>query len=286
MRKNSDICNNLSLRLSLFCYYKNKKLSPIFIITTISVIFINNLNFVSCNEEKQKLPPQHDIKIPDFLHVCKRFDPHLVECIQNSINELKPHLRKGIPEMNVPPLEPLLIKELVAAQSSGLKITTEDLKVHGCSNFTIKKLLVNLKDHKFFFSLDLPHLVLDGRYVVDGRVILIPVKGNGPLTGDIYKAKANVTLVGELIKKNGEDYIHYTDMKIRFKVGSGKLKLDNLFNGERVLGEIINTAINLNFELFIQELTPIIESVLAKFMLESANKIVADFPYRVLFPDH
>lgn len=226
-----------------------------------------------------------DLRIPDFLHVCKRNDAKLEDCIQNSIQELKPTLRKGIPEMNVPPLEPLLIKQLVAAQGQGLKVTTEDLKVYGCSNFTIKKLVANLKENKFFFTLDLPHLILDGRYVVDGRVILIPVKGNGPLSGDIYKTKANVTLEGELIKKHGEDYIHYTDLNIRFKVGSGRLKLDNLFNGERVLGEIINTAINLNFDQFIAELRPIIESVLGKFMLESANKIVENFPYRVLFPE-
>lgn len=46
----------------------------------------------------------------------------------------------GIPELNVPSLEPLVMKELVAAEGNGLKITTENLKVYGCSNFTIQSL--------------------------------------------------------------------------------------------------------------------------------------------------
>lgn len=50
------------------------------------------------------------------------------------------HAVLGIPELNVPSLEPLVMKELVAAEGNGLKITTENLKVYGCSNFTIQSL--------------------------------------------------------------------------------------------------------------------------------------------------
>lgn len=51
-----------------------------------------------------------------------------------------------------------------------------------------------------------------------------------------------------------------------------------------ISGQIINTAINANFDQFINELRPIIEKALSKFMLESAEKIVSSFPYDELFP--
>lgn len=49
-------------------------------------------------------------------------------------------------------------------------------------------------------------------------------------------AVANVTLFGELVKRNGVEYLHYKKMAIKIKVGSGRLQLDNLFGGEPVLG--------------------------------------------------
>lgn len=49
-------------------------------------------------------------------------------------------------------------------------------------------------------------------------------------------------------------------------------------------GEVINSAINANFEQFIIELKPIIEKALSKFMLESADGISTSFPYKDLFP--
>lgn len=49
-------------------------------------------------------------------------------------------------------------------------------------------------------------------------------------------AKANVSLTGQIVKKKGEDYLHYNKMIIKIKVVAGKLHLDNLFGGEPVLG--------------------------------------------------
>lgn len=251
--------------------------APVNMHTSIRQLLLVAVFALSCYAAKRK-------KIPDYLHVCHRNDPNLEQCIRKSVEELRPYLRVGIPEMQVPPIEPLFIKELVAAEGSGIKVVTEDLKVYGCSNFTVLKLNVDLPKNLFEFNILLPHLVLDGRYIVDGRILLIPIKGKGGLRGDIYNAKANVTLVGELVKRKGVDYLHYNKMVIKIKVGSGRLQLDNLFGGEPVLGQIINTAINANFDQFINELRPIIEKALSTFMLESAEKIVSSFPYDELFP--
>lgn len=61
----------------------------------------------------------------------------------NSIAELKPKLREGIPELKVPSLEPLHIDEVEVANgqdASKLRIYGRDIKVTGGSNFVIKKL--------------------------------------------------------------------------------------------------------------------------------------------------
>lgn len=39
----------------------------------------------------------------------------------------------------------------------------------------------------YSFELELPHLYVEGRYVVDGRILLLPVKGAGKFTGNFSK---------------------------------------------------------------------------------------------------
>lgn len=40
---------------------------------------------------------------------------------------------------------------------------------------------------KFNFHLNIPHLKIEGMFEVDGKVIMIPIKGNGEITADVCK---------------------------------------------------------------------------------------------------
>lgn len=60
----------------------------------------------------------------------------------NSIESLKPKLAVGIPELDVPSLEPLYVGDLLVGDNSqmGLVITAKDIYAHGAANFKIKRL--------------------------------------------------------------------------------------------------------------------------------------------------
>ena len=49
--------------------------------------------------------------------------------------------------------------------------------------------------------------------------------------------KAHVNLNGELEDKDGNHYINFNHLGIDLKVGHGKIKLENLFGGEKVLSK-------------------------------------------------
>ena len=89
------------------------------------------------NEKRTRL----FIFLAEFLHVCKRNDPDIEACIKKSVEDLRPKLMTGAPQYNIPSLEPLLLKELVAAEGTGgLKITARDVKAYGASDFVVQKL--------------------------------------------------------------------------------------------------------------------------------------------------
>lgn len=78
-----------------------------------------------------------------FLQVCKKSDPNINACIFSSVNNLRPYLVAGIPEYDIPSLEPIDLGDLIVAGSQtgqGLYITANDIKAYGASNWTLKNL--------------------------------------------------------------------------------------------------------------------------------------------------
>ncbi|XP_046743262.1 protein takeout-like [Diprion similis] len=225
------------------------------------------------------------VDLPEYIHVCKRRDPNVENCISQSVEYLRPYLVKGVPEHNIPSLEPLLLKELVAAEGTGIRISARDVHAYGASDFTVRRLKIDLDKLRFEVDINLPHLYIDGMYEIAGRVLLLPISGSGPMRGNFTECTGAVRMQGELRKdKDGEDHLHYSDFRMKISIGKGNLRLENLFGGERALGDVVNAAINNNFDAFIRELKPLIEKALSDAFLEIANNIVDPFTYKQLFP--
>lgn len=162
---------------------------------------------------------------------------------------------------------------------------------------------------------------------------MLPLKGSGKFTGNFSKSNNSVNkILRHIIKylplsfceltansigktrlvitkteKNGEEYFHMEKMEIKITVGKGMLKLQNLFNGDRVLGEFmhilnifskfilkqnvfffigdaINEVINQNFAVVSQDVIPLIEKALQRTFKKTANKITSRYTFQQLLP--
>lgn len=223
--------------------------------------------------------------LPDFLHICKRTDPQLGDCMKASVEKVKPYLLRGVPEYKLPSLEPLKLKELVSTSGNSIKLKLRNVDVYGASNFTVTKMRANIDTLRFVIELDLPHLSLDGDYDIDGKVILLRLQGSGPMYGNFTNCKGKVKLQATTAKgEDGQNYVKIVDFKTRIAVGSGHLKLNNLFGGDPALGEAVNLAINSNFDAFIKEIQPSLESAISDTFQQIANSILNQFTYETLFP--
>lgn len=75
-------------------------------------------------------------------------------------------------------------------------------------------------------------------------------------------------------------------MKLIIKIGPAQVRLDNLFNGDPLLGRATNEVINENVDIFLNEIIPNLEDALATKFTDIANKITKRFTYKELFPDN
>jgi len=57
------------------------------------------------------------------IQPCNRTDPHLHQCVQKNIEILKPALKKGVPELFVPALDPLIIPPTCVNEADQVKVT-------------------------------------------------------------------------------------------------------------------------------------------------------------------
>lgn len=62
--------------------------------------------------------------------------------------------------------------------------------------------------------------------------------------------------------------------------------MDNLFNGDPVLGQVGNSFINENSKLFLTEITPGLEKSLSKTFTDIANTILKTTTYDEMFPEN
>ncbi|XP_018049388.1 PREDICTED: circadian clock-controlled protein [Atta colombica] len=222
--------------------------------------------------------------IPEFLHICQTHDPHYETCVTESIEYLKPYLKTGVPEYNIPSLEPLILKKITFIPTSNLRLEASDVETKGASNFIIKKVKIDFNTLIVLVDVELPNIQVEGTYGMDGKLLLLPIRGSGPIHGNFSNCIGACKIQIEKYLENGEEKMRITDFKLKISVDKGIIKLDNLFGGEQVLGDVINLAINNNFDLFLKELSPLVEKALSDSFQNIASSIIQQFTFVQLFP--
>lgn len=85
--------------------------------------------------------------LAEQIQPCKRSDPNVNQCVQNSIEALRPLIKIGLPELGVPKIDPFAVKELVLFRGEdgnrrdvSLKAALQNIQVFGGSDFKINKI--------------------------------------------------------------------------------------------------------------------------------------------------
>ncbi|GLV39172.1 uncharacterized protein CBL_06223 [Carabus blaptoides fortunei] len=176
-----------------------------------------------------------------ILSQCKyphRVHPQLNECVKESVELLRPMLNNGIPEFGIPSIEPLIIPEVVLDQGSGaisVRSTYTNIKVFGPSQFILKSVKIDQEKNRVRIKLWLPSLYLVSKYKMDGRILMMPISGSGISRGNYTNIDATVTMQGEKIDKDGEEYFNIKDFYVDFNIGHASIHLEDLFGGDREL---------------------------------------------------
>lgn len=128
-----------------------------------------------------------------ILKQCHKNDPNLTECLKNAIESMRANLSHGIPELMIPPCEPLRINQIQIKQNAGaIRMDSEysNVIIHGLSNFTLRDIHVDPVMKNFRADLWFPVLKMTCNYMLQGKVLLMPLMGNGTASSNFSTYKS------------------------------------------------------------------------------------------------
>nr|XP_032516544.1 uncharacterized protein LOC116769529 [Danaus plexippus plexippus] len=182
--------------------------------------------------------------LASFFPLCKLGDD---ACMLSSAKSSLPILVKGIPELGVGSIDPI----------------HDHIKKKQYTKITCD-------------------VTLSGNYEVQGKVLILPVEGNGKYNIDIrgISVKCNFNLTE--FEESGVSHWKISDDwsdSYKFKVRDGAtFHFENLFNGNKILADPVLELINSNWKDIMEEIAPpIIKAVIVR-EVEAVNMLYSAVP--------
>ncbi|KAH8360142.1 hypothetical protein KR093_011037, partial [Drosophila rubida] len=170
-----------------------------------------------------------------YIKQCRQDDPKLVDCFIAALEHLRPYLASGIPEIELPPVEPFKMDTLALQLTEGpqgYKITLKNMDAYGASSYEVKSLKLGENGGEPFKArLVIPKLKIEAKYTSSGVLLIIPASGGG----DFHAVFDGVTadLTGKTSERNG--YLHVDSLSIVLDVKKVNMSISRAFNNNRIL---------------------------------------------------
>ncbi|KAI5714376.1 hypothetical protein M8J76_016134 [Diaphorina citri] len=220
---------------------------------------------------------------------CSRSDPKLDECLMKK----SPAFFAGFDKANsrfkgAGIRDPLKVGTVVSKNgdnSIGLSFTLNDNLLIGQSKDVIKSLKVDLKKRELNATLFNPKFVFLSNYEVSGKIFIMPITGRGKSNITNVNTTLDVNIKWDFVKRNGVKHMKLRSYTYKIKPSRTYIRLDNLFNGDKYLGEEMNRFLNENYKELQAAFLPVFEQVLADEDKNEMNDIFATVSYDELFLD-
>ncbi|XP_034186420.1 putative beta-carotene-binding protein [Osmia lignaria lignaria] len=222
-------------------------------------------------------------EVPSYIHVCGRKDPKLDECVINSVKSLRDKLRDGIPELDIPPVEPLKMSKVELIDTPSFKATATDIILRGLLTYHVNFLHVDLKKQQIDIDVYFEENKLDAHFNITAQ-ILVPIVGKGPISLVAKNVAAKANLNFKLVDHAGKKYVFFPSMTTNLDVKNYDLKFE-AENFDNSLHDAISQALGNSRQEILDAVKPNLEKVISETVLSMANKIGKHFTYDELLPD-
>ncbi|CAH0386224.1 unnamed protein product [Bemisia tabaci] len=229
------------------------------------------------------------LKLPSYISACSRNDPKLDACVVRHGQAAIAKFINGDIKYRVPLLDPLEITELDVNQGSkqfGLLLRLRKAKIHGMKHAFFKAARTNLTGRHIEWDFEIPKISILSKYDVSGQVLILPISGSGRANITITNLEITYKYDWDYVKKaNGKQYMNITTSSLQFENGKTYFDLENLFNGDKLLGNNMNYFLNENWKEITKELGPAVGDAIGEVFRRMLTSIAELVPWEFIYPD-
>ncbi|XP_063987968.1 protein takeout-like [Diachasmimorpha longicaudata] len=227
-------------------------------------------------------------ELPSSFKICKKNEPKLEECFAEAAKQAIGLLASGLKSLKVLPIDPLSVDSVSIGEGGGavnLKQKYKNIKLYGLAKgLEISDYKVDLEKLIFKSMSFNPQVDFVADYELDGKVLVLPIRGHGRSNITMLNLKTQNIFTGEKFEKDGETYMRITKYTVKFNPEKVLLKFDNLFDGDEVLSNQMNTFLNENADLLFKELKGSYEETFGLVFAQMANEIFTRVPFNKILP--
>ncbi|XP_063991785.1 uncharacterized protein LOC135170163 [Diachasmimorpha longicaudata] len=224
-------------------------------------------------------------EVPSYINVCGRKNPNLNECVRNSVESLRGKIRDGMPELDVPSVEPFVLPEgLPLVDSADVKAYARNVRLYGMANFVLDKLNVDLDKRQIDLQVHFEKLKLEGDYDVAAKIV-VPINAKGPVEIETTGVVGQAVLKYQIVDTKKGQRLYFDTMSLKLDIKDYVSKFVPTEGADVTFGEAINTVLNTNRQDIISGIQPSLQKAISAKILELANKICKNFTFEELFPN-
>lgn len=164
--------------------------------------------------------------------------------IKKTLENLRDAMPNGIPELQIPPLEPFKLPVLnipkIQHGVANVDLNLKDITVGGLSSFVVRDAKGNAGSMRVELDLFFPEVAARGEYDLNGKILIFPLYGKGPAAFQVNDLKIHVaaSVTIENMKK-----VQLSDLRVDLTFSQVQVYLGGILGGGSI-GDVVNTLIN------------------------------------------
>ncbi|XP_050504347.1 putative beta-carotene-binding protein isoform X1 [Diabrotica virgifera virgifera] len=229
---------------------------------------------------------------PNFVRklTCKKSDPDFEQCFTKTLTRFLPLVMNGVPDLGIPPLDPLQLPELAVEQNIAgfgeISAKFTDLEVEGFKGVVFDQMKVDPINLYGIIKLSIPSIHIETDYNINGKIMDLVINNKGHFSGNFSELRMSMKIsLATFKKEDGQDYFKINKLTQNIKIGNGHIKLESKDKSFQPMLNVAANIFNSNPSVILSTASDMINAQSIQMTKEKLNELLGSFPASVLLPE-
>ncbi|XP_026826274.1 circadian clock-controlled protein [Ooceraea biroi] len=224
-----------------------------------------------------------DLELP--VQTCKHDAPDYSSCLRLAMQEAWPNIIPGIPELDLPRLDPYFTKEQRNVYASGdihADTTVTDVNTYGLAKTRFLAVRPEYSDDflKLEIDVEIPKMLIEGNFKAEGGMGAFKLGGEGFFNISLEDIKGTWAIEGHV----ANDRWTIEHFLISPEIGKMQIWFSDLFNGNEELNKTALKFVNEYWPSLYRSVLPFMAEMWDAELTQISNRIFSKVSFSKTFP--